>query len=308
MEVILRMVFIAFIAISGMVMNHDLTTKAQSLHYLKEDLEVAAHDAALDIVESELASGRIVFDQSKAMTTFRNSFERNSNLSSGDYEIVEMHFLDHSTTATFPHRFEASNVGFSDVITAPTIMAFIETKKNAYYGGSSEETFTQVASYTYQPQEQNLMGVNSMASRGNVSVAMIGNASSQGFHWPVPFTDNVTSNFGMRTHPVTGERKLHAGTDIATPGVFNTPTIPAKSGTVIFAGYIAGYGNVVMISHGNGLETRYAHLNSISVTAGQEVGLGDVLGKIGNTGVGTGPHLHFEVRINGVPYDPMTFY
>lgn len=92
MEVVLRMVFIVFIAVSGMVMNHDLQTKAQTLHYLKEDLEIAAHDAALEIVEEELASGKIIFDQSKAMTTFRNSFEKNSRLSSTDYEIVEMHF------------------------------------------------------------------------------------------------------------------------------------------------------------------------------------------------------------------------
>lgn len=308
MDVILRMVFIAFIAITGMVLNHDLTTKAQTLHYLKEDLEIAAHDAALDIVESELASGRIVFDQVRAMTTFRESLEKNSQLSSSDYEIVEMHFLDHSTVSSFPHTFTATGVGFTDLFNSPTIVAFVKTSKNAYYTNNSIEDFIQVASYTYKPQQEPVIAGAGIMSMSTVSAAMIGPASTSGFHWPVPYTREVTSELGMRTNPVTFEYKLHAGIDIASEGVFNTPIIPAKEGTVIYAGWIDGYGNIVMLSHGNGLETRYAHMESILVSTGDEVTTGQVIGTIGSTGNSTNPHLHFEVRINGVPQDPLLFY
>ncbi|WP_211656202.1 peptidoglycan DD-metalloendopeptidase family protein [Planococcus alpniumensis] len=301
MEVVLRMVFIVFIAVSGMVMNHDLQTKAQTLHYLKEDLEIAAHDAALEIVEDELASGKIIFDQSKAMTTFRNSFEKNSRLSSTDYEIVEMHFFDEDTVEQFPQEFSAAAADFSEDIDSPTLLAFIKTKQNSYYANNAEKSFIQVASYSYKPNGDVMQGPN----MGDVPSGV---PNAQGFSWPVPYTQRVTSLFGMRTNPYTGEYKLHAGIDIADGGVLDTPVTPAMAGKVKFAGFIKGYGNVVVVTHSDGIETRYAHLHRIQSAAGEQVNPGNVIGTVGNTGNSTGPHLHFEIRIDGVPYDPLLFY
>lgn len=300
MEVILRMVFIVFIAVSGMVMNHNLQTKAQTLHYLKEDLEVAVHDAALEIVEDELASGKIVFDQTKAMTTFRKSFEQNSRLTSADYEIVEVHFFDENTVSSFPQEFKSTYVSFTENIISPTVIALVKTSQNAYYADNAEKSFVQVASYSYKAK---INTVPSLDGRW-----LVGKPNEQGFSWPVPFTRNVTSDFNMRHNPVTGVYQLHAGTDIAEDGVTGTPVTPAMSGKVTYAGWIKGYGNLVVVSHGGGIETRYAHLLAVHATVGSTVSPGEVIGTVGSTGNSTGPHLHFEIRLDGVPYDPMLFY
>jgi murein DD-endopeptidase MepM/ murein hydrolase activator NlpD len=98
---------------------------------------------------------------------------------------------------------------------------------------------------------------------------------------------------------------LHPGIDIGVG--FGTPIHAAASGIVILAGPDGGYGNFVVIDHGNNLATAYAHQESIAVTVGQHVNQGDVIGYVGSTGFSTGPHLHFEVRINGNPVDPLGY-
>ncbi|MBT9259159.1 MAG: peptidoglycan DD-metalloendopeptidase family protein [Clostridiales bacterium] len=116
----------------------------------------------------------------------------------------------------------------------------------------------------------------------------------------------VTSPYGMRYHPILKEYRLHSGTDIGAPA--GTPVLAAESGVVVYAGWMGGYGNIVVINHGtvNGqdMATAYAHLSKISVTLGQEVAAGQVIGNVGSTGNSTGPHLHFEVRVNGNTVDP----
>ena len=115
--------------------------------------------------------------------------------------------------------------------------------------------------------------------------------------WPV--SGPVTSGFGSRWG------KMHEGIDIAV-GV-GTPVHPAAAGTVIYAGWMSGYGNIVVIDHGNGLSTAYGHNSSLSVGQGAVVGAGGVIALSGNTGHSTGPHVHFEVRVNGVPVDPLGY-
>lgn len=298
MEHILRMVAVAFVAVFGMLLNHDISTRAQTLHYLKEDLEIALHDAALQIDATELGLGRIVFDQDKAIQTFHESFQKNTGLSKDDYELIEIEFFDQSNTTSFPVEYEAELVKFSDVFTAPTVVAFVQTKQDAYFENVSNKDFIQVASYTYKTK----------ISPGEKSTFVIGEPNAQGFVWPAPHTRNVTSPLGERIHPITQEKKFHAGIDIASAGIANTPAVAAKEGTVIYAGELGGYGNLVIISHGYGLETRYAHLSSIEVTKGEKVSTGQVIGRIGSTGSSTSDHLHLEIRVNGKAYDPLTFY
>lgn len=125
-----------------------------------------------------------------------------------------------------------------------------------------------------------------------------------GLFWP---TDGYkTSDFGWRTHPIFGSRRLHAGIDIS--GSIGQPIIAAASGTVVDAGWRGGYGLAVVIDHGGGMATLYAHQSALSVTSGQRVDGGQKIGEVGSTGYSTGPHLHFEVRINGEPRDPMQWY
>ncbi|SHE82556.1 murein hydrolase activator EnvC family protein [Caloramator proteoclasticus] len=120
------------------------------------------------------------------------------------------------------------------------------------------------------------------------------------------YIPKVTSPFGMRMHPVLGYARMHNGMDIAVPT--GTPIYSMAKGEVIIAQYMKSYGNVVIIDHGDGLTSTYAHLSKISVSVGQVVEKGQMIGKSGNTGLSSGPHLHFEIRKNGVPVDPTPYY
>lgn len=121
--------------------------------------------------------------------------------------------------------------------------------------------------------------------------------------WPVQ--GRVSSPFGYRIHPIFKVRKMHTGVDLSAS--FGTSIRAADSGVVIQAGWRGGYGKTVVVSHGSGLTTLYAHQSTILVSVGEAVSQGDVIGKVGSTGYSTGPHLHFEVRLNGNPVNPMGY-
>jgi murein DD-endopeptidase MepM/ murein hydrolase activator NlpD len=127
-------------------------------------------------------------------------------------------------------------------------------------------------------------------------------ASSGSLQWPV--NGPVTSGFGYRTHPVLGTLRLHAGVDFGVGT--GTPIVAADDGVVVSAGWLGGYGNAVIIDHGGGVATLYGHQSRLAVSSGASVSRGEVIGYVGSTGMSTGPHLHFELRINGVPTDPMS--
>ncbi len=121
--------------------------------------------------------------------------------------------------------------------------------------------------------------------------------------WPV--RGWVTSDFGERLDPYTADRAMHRGLDIANAQ--GTPVFAPSDGVVIFAGTEGGYGNVLVLDHGYGVRTRYGHLSKILVRLGDRVKRGEPVAAIGNTGRSTGPHLHYEVRVNGIPENPRKF-
>jgi murein DD-endopeptidase MepM/ murein hydrolase activator NlpD len=120
-----------------------------------------------------------------------------------------------------------------------------------------------------------------------------------------PTEGRITSRFGHRSDPFHGRQKFHSGLDIGAPK--GTPFRAMRAGTVTFAGDRGSYGKLVVVDHGDGVETRYAHADGIEVQVGQQVGQGEALGTVGASGRATGPHLHFEVRRNGRPLDPAPF-
>lgn len=126
------------------------------------------------------------------------------------------------------------------------------------------------------------------------------------FLFPIIDDHRISSPYGWRIHPKLGNRRFHQGVDIAAPK--NTPVYAAASGTVTFAGYRGNYGNLIIIQHEDdldGFETYYAHLNSISIRKGEKVMVGQSIGRIGSTGLSTGPHLHLEIRFDNNTLDPM---
>lgn len=121
--------------------------------------------------------------------------------------------------------------------------------------------------------------------------------------WPVKGW--LTSTFGYRSSPFTGRREMHKGLDIATRS--GTPIIAPADGLVVFAGREGGFGNMIILDHGYGITTRYGHCSSIDAKLGQKIKRGDVIARIGSTGRSTGPHVHYEVAVNGVSVNPSRY-
>ena len=127
--------------------------------------------------------------------------------------------------------------------------------------------------------------------------------SVQGFQWP--YNGRVGSGYGYRIHPIYRTKRLHTGLDIG--GTSGDPIYAAKGGEVVWAKRRGGYGHTIVIDHGDGITTLYAHMSSYESRLGDFVARGDVIGYIGSTGTSTSPHLHFEVRVDGNPVDPMPY-
>jgi len=137
----------------------------------------------------------------------------------------------------------------------------------------------------------------------NVTTADWIKANSAPNLWPVE--GQVTGSFGERIDPFNGEGAFHSGVDIASS--YGHPIVAPADGVVTFTDSMGGYGKTIMIDHGNGISTRYGHLSGFAVTAGQRVQRGDVVGYVGESGRSTGPHLHYEVRINDTPVNPYKY-
>ena len=124
--------------------------------------------------------------------------------------------------------------------------------------------------------------------------------------WPTPSCTTTNSAYGYRVHPIYGTVKFHAGEDI--PAGYGAEILAAASGTVVTAGWVSGYGNYTVIDHGGGMMTAYGHQSSFAVSVGDVVTQGQVIGYVGSTGNSTGPHLHFEVYVNGATVDPKSYF
>lgn len=174
-------------------------------------------------------------------------------------------------------------------------------KKNKIINLNAEELELYAKLEEYQTQVKEVEQEIRKLALANIGDEYIGGEMA----WPVPGYTTITSQFGMRVHPITGIYKLHTGTDIGAP--IGANFIAANDGVVIKAEYNPAYGNMVMINHGGGIVTLYAHGSEILVEVGDIVTQGTSVLKVGMTGYSTGPHAHFEVIVNGEYVDPLNY-
>lgn len=191
----------------------------------------------------------------------------------------------------------------AEAATEASLLASAQAERAAFeqrVGALEAESEAIEAELRRRAEEERQARLRAEAARGASSVRALSRGSGA-LAWPLA-NPVLTSSFGYRTHPIYGGRRLHAGVDLRAS--IGTPVTAARSGVVVSAGWRGAYGMAVIIDHGDGFATLSAHLSGVSVSAGQRVATGDVVGATGNTGGSTGPHLHFEVRIDGVPVDP----
>ncbi|MGE4354382.1 MAG: murein hydrolase activator EnvC [Oscillospiraceae bacterium] len=174
----------------------------------------------------------------------------------------------------------------------------IDTYKAQY--SENEKAEQELEAEIQEKTEQFNKEQEQLKNQGQTVVSGTGN-----FMNPLSGTRYVTSGFGWRIHPIFGDERFHSGVDITANS--GEPIYAADDGTVQTAVYSASYGNYVVINHGNGYTTLYAHMSSMAVSAGQSVSKGQVIGYVGSTGWATGPHLHYEVAYNGSRVDPMPY-
>ena len=229
----------------------------------------------------------------------------------------DMNAVDYRTeTDTQTVQVTNSSGGTTTTTITETVLVIELTHKTAEemrteyaFNDRQNEYLTQLSSSDTAELWGQLLG--GFASGGGGIMAPTGGWQPTGsLQWPLTITGTITSQFGYRTDPISGETSYHNGTDIAAPA--GSPILAAANGTVTIANALdswgGGYGYYVRIDHGGGLETLYAHCSSICVTTGQQVQAGQVIGYVGQTGRATGNHLHFEVYQDGQRGDAMTYF
>jgi murein DD-endopeptidase MepM/ murein hydrolase activator NlpD len=168
--------------------------------------------------------------------------------------------------------------------------------------GLGKDAALQEGKNVFLPGAKPITVVREGGGSGGASIAGSGGrVTARGFVWPV--RGRVSSPFGWRRDPFTKRRDFHTGIDVRAPR--GQTIVASKNGTVVFAGWMGGYGRVVVLNHGGGYTTIYAHCNSLLVKKGQSVSQGKAIARVGASGRATGTHLHFEVRVNNSPINPM---
>lgn len=187
-----------------------------------------------------------------------------------------------------------------------TIDALVADRASALRNAKDQKSAVKKQYEQYKAEQERIAAIARAAAAkaqgGQTAGVQIG---SGGLAWPAPGA-GVSGNVGPRIHPVYGYRSCHTGTDIGAAG--GSPIHAAADGVVVSVLNGGPYGLHTLIQHGSGISTMYAHQASASVSPGQKVSRGQVIGTVGSTGWSTGPHLHFEVHVNGTPYDPMGWF
>ena len=243
---------------------------------------------------------------SKSISEFLSNYFLITELASYDMELLDEMQTKKETIEQTKEQLENNKEQLSIIkanqMKTATVLENTKTVRQNFINKlSNEEKEIQAKIDEYNTQFNQINAEILALAQGSIATEYIGGELA----WPVPGYTRISSQYGMRTHPITGVYKLHTGVDISAPMGANF--IAANDGIVTKAGYNSAYGNMVIIDHGGGISTLYAHGSEILVQVGQTVKRGEAVLKVGSTGYSTGPHAHFEVRLNGVVTDPMPY-
>lgn len=300
----------------------DVTTQNLQAAQIQQEEQYEAMKLRIKYMyENNSSSYFDVFLTASSMSDLLNQAEYVSKVSEYDRNKLEEYIQTKENIAAYKVQLEAEELELEELkadaeeqqqavellVTAKNEeMKEMESDKKAYEAKQKEieedikELDSLISKLTAQYNAEQLAKANAVATQGNLY-------SGKLLLWPCPSCYVISSHFSPnRLDPVLGYVRAHKGTDIAAST--GAPVIAAASGLVTAAGYSASMGNYVVISHGDGITTRYYHNSSLAVSAGQAVTAGQVISYVGATGWVTGPHLHFEVRINDEAVDPMQFY
>ena len=297
-------------------LNSEISTLQRTIDDIKAQLEVAEkkYEEQKNIMEKRLIaiyeSGETkyidVLLKSKDISEFLSNYYLINEITSVDKELLNEVESQKKTIDLAKQKLEKEQekltTDLQNQTKTSTVLENTKTLRQNYISRLSDEEKAkqaQIDEMTKQYDEVNKQ-ILELAKQG-LDTEYIGGVLA----WPVPGYTKISSNYGMRVHPITGQYKLHTGVDISAPMGANF--VAANDGIVTKAGYNTAYGNMVIIDHGGGISTLYAHGSEILVTVGQTVKRNDPILKVGSTGYSTGPHAHFEVRINGVVTNPIEY-
>lgn len=297
-------------------LNTQITDLQSSIDEVEANLETAqsSYDSQKTVLDNYLVEVQESSDveyldvllSSKNISEFLSSYFLISELASYEMDLLDdmqakKDEIELSKTKLEQDKEQLATIKANQTKTA-TILENTKTVRENFISKLSDqekEIQAQIDEYNTRFDEINKEILE--LAQGSIAAEYIGGELA----WPVPGYTRITSKYGMRTHPITGVYKLHTGVDIGAP--MGADFIAANDGIVTKASYNGAYGNMVIIDHGGGVSTLYAHGSEILVEVGQTVKRGDPVLKVGSTGYSTGAHAHFEVRLNGVVTDPMPY-
>lgn len=292
--------------------------------------QIAQAERQIQLLESDLTAAQQSYEQVRQATVGRLQFMQRQQQGQGWAVLLQSkdlnEFLDRRYQLKQVYQADQALLTKLTEKSAELVLQQqgVEAQKNAI-ALLRQQLLVQHQDYTQQAQQQTVLISRLQENRGALSAAINQLAADSEYLTGLireriaaaggqirgtgimiyPVAGPITSNFGNRFHPVLGYSRFHAGTDFGAS--YGSIIRAADAGTVIFAGWYGGYGNAVIIDHGKGLTTLYAHASRLDVGEGQDVAKGQVIAAVGSTGLSTGPHLHFEVRSNGEPINPMQF-